>query len=237
MGLARGGTNHAVNASNCLRITAAVPALVILERILEPELLDHMDPADPAAVRSRADLLFINRLMGTERWMLLQLARVVTDVDTVIELGAGEGRLLQAIHLRFPSLRCIGYDLIARPPGISSEVCWECGDFMEHMDSSILNGRTVVVANLILHHLNRDQLEQLRLAFEKLACVLVVEPDRSAMSLGLARLLLPFVGSVTRLDMMTSIRAGFKVGELGKLLGKEPVEESVWLGGRRVKLQ
>ena len=208
-----------------------------MERILEPELLDHMDPADPAAVRSRADLLFINRLMGTERWMLRQLSNVKGDVDTVIELGAGEGRLLEAIHRRFPSLHCIGYDLVARPPGLSSQVRWECGDFMEHLDANILNVRTVVVANLILHHLDRDQLERLRVAFAKLACVLAVEPDRSPMSLGLARLLLPFVGSVTRLDMMTSIRAGFQGGELGKLLGKEPVEECVWLGGRRVTLQ
>ena len=69
-----------------------------MERVLEPELLDQLDPADPDAVRSRRDLLWINWLMATERWMLSQLNVVPDPVDTVVELGAGEGFLLTKIQ-------------------------------------------------------------------------------------------------------------------------------------------
>lgn len=207
-----------------------------MERLLEPEILDQLDPADPAALRSRADLRWINRLMGTQAWMLKQLAMLARDVDTVIELGAGEGHLLNAVHRQYPNLRCVGYDLVRKPDSVAAGVDWVSGDFMQGLDRMPLGPRTVVLANLILHHLDALQLEAIRAAFAEIACWLIVEPDRSRRSLWLGWSLLPFVGAVTRADMMTSIRAGFCAGELGSVLGRHRAEESVWLGGRRVRL-
>ncbi|MGB0416405.1 MAG: hypothetical protein ACPGKS_06120 [Coraliomargarita sp.] len=208
-----------------------------MERILEPELLDQLDPADPDAVRSRRDLSLINRLMATEGWILSRLKTLVGSVDTVIEFGAGEGRLLSKVHQRFPGLRCVGYDLVPRPNGLPLGIEWASGDFLKDFDSMALGKRTVIVANLILHHFDGDQLEQMKEAFAQVDSLILVEPDRSNVSLWFGRLLLPFVGRVTRLDMMTSIRAGFAKGELEELFVKRCVAQNVWLGGRRVHLR
>lgn len=74
-------------------------------------------------------------------------------------------------------------------------------------------------------------------AFAQVDSLILVEPDRSNVSLWFGRLLLPFVGRVTRLDMMTSIRAGFAKGELEELFVKRCVAQNVWLWGRRVHLR
>ncbi|NQY33341.1 MAG: hypothetical protein HRT56_09265 [Coraliomargarita sp.] len=208
-----------------------------MERVLEPELLDQLDPADPDAVRSRRDLVWINWLMATERWMLSQLNVVPDPVDTVVELGAGEGRLLSKVHQRFPAVRCIGYDLVRRPIGLPNEIEWVSGDFFGNLDSMPLGKGTVVLANLILHHFDTEEVVQLKDAFASVGTLLLVEPDRSCVSLSLGWLLLPFVGRVTRFDMMTSIRAGFAKGELERVFEKNCVRENVWLGGRRLHLR
>jgi hypothetical protein len=207
-----------------------------VERTVEPEILDRLDWQDPEAIRSRADLVWINRLMGSQRWFLHQLDLIVAEVDTVIEVGAGEGRLLSAIQERFPHLRCLGSDLIPRPTHLDDRVEWVEGDLFQTLPSMPLGARTVVLADLVLHHFDSVQLNALRDAFRGLACILIVEPDRSTFSLSLGRCLLPFVGKVTRSDMMTSIRAGFRRGELAQCLGKQSSVEQVWLGGLRVKL-
>ena len=38
-----------------------------MQRIVEPEILDTLPPGNPEAKRSRADLRFINRMMGGGR--------------------------------------------------------------------------------------------------------------------------------------------------------------------------
>ena len=218
-------------------MTVTYPNTACAERLLEPELLDQLDPTDPEAVRSRRDLVWINRLMATEGWILSQLGKLVESTDTVIELGAGEGLLLSKVQRGFPKLRCLGYDLTPRPAELPGEIEWVSGDFMGKLDSMPLGDRTVVLANLILHHFDAADLERMREVFGQAGALLLVEPDRSKLSLWLERCILPFVGPVTRSDMMTSIRAGFAKGELEGIFGKQVIEESIWLGGRRLLLQ
>ncbi|MEO0508587.1 MAG: class I SAM-dependent methyltransferase [Verrucomicrobiota bacterium] len=208
-----------------------------MERIIEPEILDHLDPLDPEAQRSRADLNWINRLMATRGWMLRKLDAISPEVDAVIELGPGDGLLLNAVHQRFPEIRCIGYDFVERPDSVAPGIEWVSGDFMDKLDTMPVNQGTVILANLILHHLHRDQLEQLRDSISKAAMLIAVEPDRSRTSLWLGQILRPFVGRVTRSDMMVSICAGFGRGELAEIFQRTSQMESVWLGGRRVVLR
>ncbi|WP_148216319.1 class I SAM-dependent methyltransferase [Coraliomargarita akajimensis] len=211
--------------------------LAFVERVLEPELLDQLNPQDRAAQRSRRDLLLINQLMRTDAWLLGQLRRIVSSVDTVIELGAGEGHLLGKVSECFPQLRCVGYDLVPRPDNLDESIEWVSGDFMMSLDSMPIGERTVVLANLIVHHFDEGALERMRAAFEGVGALLLVEPDRSRASIWLGRLLLPFVGPVTRADMLISIRAGFARGELEARFRKRCITESCWLGGRRLVLK
>ena len=210
-----------------------------MKRVLEPEILDRLDAADPAAIRSRRDLRRINWLMGSECWILKQLALVrrYCRVDKVLELGAGEGKLLAKAKEHHPELACIGYELIDRPSDLPGSVEWRTGNFLEQLEAMPVGPNSVVVASLILHHLDETELARLGEAMRGVAALIAVEPDRSSLSLCLGELLLPIVSPVTRSDMMTSIRAGFSSGELSSLLAMSPVEESAWLGGRRVLLQ
>ncbi len=46
-------------------------------------------------------------------------------LTTVVDVGAGGGELLAALHSRDPSLELIGVDLADRPPGLPADVSWQ----------------------------------------------------------------------------------------------------------------
>ena len=72
----------------------------------------------------------------------------------------------------------------------------------------------VVVANLFLHHFEDEQLAEMGRLLEGCEVICVSEPWRSRLAMLEGRFLFPFVNGVTRHDMMVSIRAGFRRGEL-----------------------
>lgn len=55
---------------------------------------------------------------------LARLLSVHREVEAVLELGAGDGQLLEALQPLRPDLRLIGSDLRARPAALSSEIEW-----------------------------------------------------------------------------------------------------------------
>lgn len=205
----------------------------MLERVVEPEILDGMDPSDPEAVASRRDLRRINFLMGNERWILRQVrSQSGAAAGGIVELGAGEGWLAN----RLSSFgETTGFDLAPRPERLRGEVAWRQGDVLaaEGLEGGLL------VANLFLHHFEAEELAAIgRLArgFQRLV---FTEPLRTESALRLGNAMRPFVSRVTRHDMPVSIRAGFVPGELARLLGLAPVrwrisERSSWRGGLRV---
>src|SRR6185436_14465853 len=72
-----------------------------MRRVVEPELLDDLPPADPRAVRSRADLRRLNFIMGHAGILSRAIRRHLDDTDSrplrLIDLGAGDGTLLLRI--------------------------------------------------------------------------------------------------------------------------------------------
>jgi len=54
---------------------------------------------------------------------LLRLARD-SDLDTVVDVGAGGGELLSALHRLAPGLRLVGVDLAGRPAALPADVDW-----------------------------------------------------------------------------------------------------------------
>jgi hypothetical protein len=99
---------------------------------------------------------------------------------------------------------------------LAAHVNWREGDVMEVLGEGV-DG--VVVANLFLHHFKDEQLAKMGRMLERCEVICVSEPWRSRLALLEGRLLYPFVNGVTRHDMMVSIRAGFRRGELPRLLG------------------
>ncbi len=196
-----------------------------MKRVVEAELLDVLAADDPRARRSRRDLRLINALMGNERWILRQ------NLDGgLVELGAGEGGLTRKLAGKGT---VTGLDLQKRPKGL--DLPWAAGDLFETLPS--VTGDTVV-ANLILHHFEDEDLARLGQLLRGRRRLVVVEPWRSRLSLVEGGLLWPLINGVTRHDMMTSIRAGFRKGELPRLLRLgddwQWREELSLLGGIRV---
>ena len=69
-----------------------------LERVIIPEILDSLDPADPRAVRSRWDLRWIDFYLGNSRWIVRQLKGRISGPARIMEIGAGEGNLCRKVH-------------------------------------------------------------------------------------------------------------------------------------------
>lgn len=205
-----------------------------MQRIVEPEILDTLAPDDPEAKRSRADLRFINKMMGGEAWILRELKKL-DGVESVVELGAGEGRLASAIKAAFPDVRVLAVDLVKDPAREDDGVEWVQANVLS--DEYSVGPNTVVVANLFLHHLEKEALITLGQRLGEAKALLLAEPYRSRSALFWARLIYPFVGRVTRYDMLVSIRAGFREGEIKELIAaRSEWSESVgFFGGVRSK--
>lgn len=195
-----------------------------MKRIVAPEILDELPGDDPRALRSRKDLRLINFLMGNERWIIKQLKE---EEGSVLELGAGTGELASQLD------HVTGLDFQNQPDGFQGK--WITGNLFETFPEA--EGE-VVVANLILHHFDDDALGRLGELIQTRKKLVAVEPWRSRISLAEGALLWPLINEVTRHDMMVSIRAGFRRGELKQLLqmGDDWVmqEEVSLLGGIRV---
>ncbi len=204
------------------------------ERTVKPEILDSLDATDPAAIRSRRDLRRINWLMQNDRWILTQLKdlsenRSHSPITKIIELGAGDGYLAQKMKAQHPNAEIIACDLIDKPNHITEQITWKKGDIL---DFDGFDSQTTVVANLFIHHLTDDQLWQLSEKISPCRALIMAEPHRYWFSKWLGYLTYPFVNSVTRHDMIVSINAGFRFGELAGLLNLDwHWDERVSLGG------
>lgn len=213
-----------------------VQGLVMKPRVLVTELLDELPPGDPEAIRSRRDLRLINFLMGNERWIVRAIRRFPEAVAKgIVELGAGDGALCQRLAREFSDVRVVGCDLVPRPLGLDGRVEWRQGDVL---DGELPRGG-VLVMNLFLHHFEGDALECLLRHGRAFDLVVFNEPNRARLPHVLGGLMHPLVNRVTRHDLHTSLRAGFRRGEISGMMksagnGWDFRETSTWRGAVRV---
>jgi hypothetical protein len=210
--------------------------MLALNRVIVPELLDSLSPADPRAIRSRKDLGWIDLFLGNSRWLVRQLEGQSPVPARVLELGAGEGALCRRINASLPSATVTGLDLIGRPEHLPAAVQWKRGDFFETLPDCAAD---VCVGSLILHHFPDGALRELGIRLRSFRTIAFCEPLRSRLPLALSALSCAFMGEVTRHDMPVSIRAGFRLGELPALLGLDSknwklTESSHWRGSVRL---
>lgn len=207
------------------------------ERVVIPELLDHLPADDPGARRSRRDLRRINALMGNESWICKRLDKFSAAMEHgIVEIGAGDGFLSNRMARQFHAAAVISYDLSPRPDHLDPRVRWHQGDLFT-MPPPSPGG--VLVANLFLHHFEGNALKALGEWLEPAAVLVLNEPDRARFPHILGGILTPLIHPITRHDMHVSIRAGFADGEMRALLGLRSAdwqwrETSTWRGSRRV---
>lgn len=190
-----------------------------MNRKVEPELLESLPEDDPGAIQSRRDLLLVNGIMGNHRWMLRRLRREMRAGDRLLEIGSGDGalsrRVAEAGICTTSQLNAI--DLASRPESWPADASWCQGSVFEEP----LPEAEIVIANLILHHFEADELAELGQRLPESARLLIAaEPARFRFHQIQGGLFCRLMGLhyVTRHDMMISIRAGFRGDELASAL-------------------
>lgn len=192
------------------------------KRVLIPELLDQLEHDDPAALRSRADLIRINGILGNFRWLKKTLeAQGAADGKThVVEIGAGDGHFIKKFAASHPNVNYTAIDLAPEPPNWPSDLNWKQGDAMNCLSEV---GGDILIANLFLHHLTDPQLSELGNGLKNYRAVICNEPARFRAFHFLGKgVQLIGVNYVTRFDMHASINAGFRHSELPSTLGLTP---------------
>lgn len=205
-----------------------------MERVVEPELLDGLPPADPRAVGSRADLRRLNLLMGHAGILSRALRRPLAEIPSrplrVVELGAGDGTLLLRLARRLSAAGLTAQaTLVDRQNLVSEEtrrafaaLNWsvECvaADVFTWLEQPA-PAADLMIANLFLHHFQEKKLATLlRLAAERTRVFIACEPRRSPGAPRACRWLwLLCCNAVTRHDAAVSVRAGFADRELSAL--------------------
>ncbi|GAA5116068.1 hypothetical protein JIN84_19585 [Luteolibacter yonseiensis] len=207
------------------------------QRIVIPELLDHLAPDDPEAMRSRRDLRRINFLMGNERWVCRTIKQHAESVRKgIVEIGAGDGILCGKLARCYPQARVSAYDLAPKPENLEPRVEWNQGDIFA---SKAPDKGGVLVANLFLHHFEGEALMRLGRWVDRFEVLVFCEPDRARLPHVLGGLMHPWINRVTRHDMHVSITGGFRQGEIRQGMGLETGrwqcrESSTWRGARHV---
>jgi len=204
-------------------------------RIVVAELLDDLPSSSPVAIRSRKDLQRINFLMGNFSWIINALKKSTAPINRIVEIGAGDGLLLNRLASDFPTATFTAYDLAPRPADLSDRVEWFQGDLF---DSSLREHGGTLIANLFLHHFENPALQRLGEWCESFDALIFCEPDRARVPHLLGNLMHPFINHITRHDMHVSIDAGFSDGELAEALGLSSArwqirEFATWSGARR----
>ncbi len=200
-----------------------------MKRIVQPELLDTLSPADPRAIRSRRDLRRINWWMRNDGIMTRALEKNLSGAPgQITEIGAGDGNLLlrlaQRLALRWPKVTATLLDLqeniTAETLAAFAKLGWRAEPVVvDVFDWLPSKAEKVVIANLFLHHFNDDKLASLLEKISRNAKLFVaVEPHRFAWPAFVGQLLwLIGCNDVTRHDAVISIRAGFAGKEISVL--------------------
>ncbi len=196
-------------------------------RALVPEILDHLAPDDPRAIRSRRDLARINWVMRQSAIM----AQALSDFPApklLADLGGGDGRFVLSVARRlakrWPGVKVL---ILDQQNIVSTEtragfaaLGWDCdmlqGDIFQTLPQIAPD---IVTVNLFLHHLDDAALARLlTLVAGRAKGFAACEPRRSAFALLASHLVFALgANDVTRHDAVASVRAGFRDGELSSL--------------------
>ncbi len=196
--------------------------VLMMQREIQPELLDSLPADHPDALHNRRDLRLTNRLMGNYRWFARTLPTQLQPDQRVLEIGAGTGEL--GIQLGTRAIAIDGLDLWPRPPAWPATQTWHSTDLLtfERYDRY-----DAIIGNLIFHQFSRDELAELGSKLSRSVDLIVAsEPARRRLSQVFFARIAPLLGAnhVSLHDAHVSIAAGFRAEELPQLLGLSPVQ-------------
>jgi len=210
------------------------------KRLVVPERLDHLDPHDPLAQRSRRDLRRVHLAMRTVSILRRMVAdlRLAAPPRRIIELGAGDGTLLLRVARAVkPPLTGVELTLLDRQDLIAAatreayaqqgwRVTFICDDVLEWARGAAMQRYDLCVAVLFLHHFESNELGALLAgAGARTDAFIGCEPRRDGLSrLASAGIGLIGANEVTREDAVKSVAAGFRGTELTAAWSQVPGE-------------
>ena len=201
-----------------------------MNRLVHPEILDSLPPADPRAVHSRRDLHRINWWMRNHMLLARALREHAPEAPrAVTELGAGDGRFLLRLAgemaTAWPEVRAT---LLDREPVVARETLTalqQLGWRPEVVQADVFDWapatppEPVVIANLFLHHFEDEALARLLLTISQQTDLFIALEPRRVSQPWICGQLLRLIGcnDVTLHDGVVSVRAGFAGRELSAL--------------------
>ena len=212
-------------------------------RVVTAELLDHLAPTDPAARRSRRDLVRLHRAMGTRAivssgWRSLLSPPRAGSPLRILELGAGDGSLLLGVARALaPGWPPVQLSLLDRQNIVTAgtlagfaELGWsaqvQVDDVLGWADrpqdeapGTPAPRWDLITTTLFLHHFDAGDLDRvLCAAAARCDRFFACEPSRSWLAVAGSHLVGAIgANSVTREDAVLSVRAGFRSGEISAL--------------------
>jgi hypothetical protein len=204
--------------------------LAVIRTVL-PELLDHLDPHDPLAQRSRRDLQRIHHVMRTGQTLRGAITRLALRFPPrhILELGAGDGTLLLRLARSYaPMWPGVELTLLDQHDLVSAQtrdayqaLGWRVsvlkGDVLDWARDSWPRTYDLCLTALFLHHFKGQDLSDILTAVAARSTAFVAcEPRRDWWSYAASQLVGVIGGnSVTRADAVSSVAAGFTGSELG----------------------
>jgi len=211
-----------------------------MQRLVQTEILDSLPTCNVDAIASRRDLVKINHLMGNYRWIRAKIAAsLTTKSDHYLEIGAGDGTLGKRLIKHSPIVTYDALDFASRPTSWPSGSKWFSADILQFEEYSRY---THLIANLILHHFESDELSALGAKINESGVrhIVACEPcRRSFHKVQLRAGKLIGFNYVTLNDGCVSVEAGFRGDELPDLLGLSRAEwtwqiTETWMGAYRM---
>jgi ubiquinone/menaquinone biosynthesis C-methylase UbiE len=191
----------------------------VQQRILEAEILDHVD--DQQAATNLDDIARINRLTGATRRLIQLLEQQFSPSDsfTFLDIGAASGDLAKAVIRNFPNARITCLDLKHRNLKLAPHARVQADAFLLPFAESVFD---VVHCSLFLHHFTETQTEDLIANMHRVArrVVLIQDLHRHWISyyfLPWTQWLLGW-NWITVEDGQKSVAAGWKRSELKAIL-------------------
>jgi 2-polyprenyl-3-methyl-5-hydroxy-6-metoxy-1,4-benzoquinol methylase len=197
------------------------------ERLIQPELLDHADPAE--ARRNLADLVRINRHFGGHSALRKTLAHVARENETftLLDIGAASGDTARLIQQIYPlaSVTSLDYNLVnleqAPPPKVIADA------FLLPLKAESFD---FVLCSSFLHHFRNEQVTELLRSFYAISrrALLAVDLERHVLPYWFIRATQPFYGwgRITVHDGQISVRASFQERELLRLAANAGIENA-----------
>lgn len=208
----------------------------MLQRLVEPELLDRLPADDPRAIRGRRDLKRANLLMLQPAIMARTLLTYAGARPRVLlDLGSGDGTLMLRVARRLaPEWSNVHAILLDQRNIVSRETLdgfTALGWTAEPATANVLDFLArrsdpldVITANLFLHHLEDQALRQLFVqAASRTRLFVGCELQRSRLVREIGRMQwIIGGGDVICHDAVVSARASFLGNELSALWPDEP---------------